>query len=104
MLKEWRANLAAHDILKKQLQDSLIVDLCKQVDNLTELSEQKQRVINDYAGITNERLNMIMAQDGQINSYRAEVVRLKATSRKYRKQRNIAAGIGVLLLGLIAVK
>lgn len=92
------------DILRKQVQDSLISEQCRQIEDLTDRTEKQQLTINNLYEIVQERWNMIIARDNQVNSYQIEIAGLKKDVAKNRRQRNIAIGIGIGLLSLIAIK
>lgn len=103
-IDRWRADLAAHDILRKRVQDSLISDQCKQIDDLTDRVEKQQLIINDYHEISKERLNIINTKESEVYSYQKEVAELKQENRKIRRHRNVMTIAAFVLAALFVSK
>ena len=103
-IDRWRANLAAHDILRKRVQDSLISDQCKQIDDLSDRVEKQQLIINDYHEISKERLNIIMSKESEVYSYQKEVAELKSENKKVRRHRNVMTMCAFILGALLVSK
>lgn len=100
----WRAKLAAHDILRKRVQDSLISDQYKQIADLTTRNERQQATINDYAGIALERKEQLSLKDVELYYCDQRVESLKKENRKVKRHRNIAALAAFTMLILLAWK
>ena len=103
-IDRWRANLAAHDILRKRVQDSLISDQCRQIDDLSDRVEKQQLIINDYHEISKERLNIINAKDSEVYTYQKEVAELKQDNKKVRRHRNVMTMAAFILAALLVSK
>lgn len=94
MVDRWRLEMAARELMQKDLQDSLLVQKDSLITVLQKVNTTRLKMITSLNGILTEKDKQISLMSDLNMSHIKETVYWRDEARRHKKQRNLAIVIG----------
>lgn len=104
LVDRWRLEMAARELMQKDLQDSLLVAKDSLIADLRAKERARLSTIASLLGRITEKETQIDIAAAENTTYINEVVYWREDASKRKKQRNVLGAAAVILLGVLVLK
>lgn len=104
LVDRWRLEMAARELMQKDLQDSLLVAKDSLIHTIKQINTTRLSMISSLNGVVSEKDQQLEIMSEFNTTYMKEIVYWREDSGKKKKQRNVLAVAVAILLGALALR
>lgn len=104
LVDRWRLEMAARELMQKDLQDSLLMEKDSLINTLKEISTTRLSMISSLNGVISEKDKQLELMSEINTTYINEVVHWRDEAGRRKKQRNVLGAAAAILLGFVVLK